>query len=301
MGGLKEVRIRIASTKSTRQITSAMKMVSASKLRKAQNAIISLRPYAAKLTEIMQNLSSSLEGSDEGVYANDRGDNKVLIVAISSNRGLCGGFNINVVKETISLIEDKFAAQYKKGNVKILALGKKAGDLLNSKGYTPDEINKEVFDNLTFENTVPVAEKLMQEFENKNYDKIFLVYNQFKNAAVQILRTEQFLPIAESEEHKEENKDKTADHQMQADYIFEPSKEEILEALVPKAIKLQLYKALLDSFAAEHGARMTAMHKATDNADELIKALNLAYNKARQAAITNEILEIVSGAEALNG
>jgi F-type H+-transporting ATPase subunit gamma len=301
MGGLKEVRIRIASTKSTRQITSAMKMVAASKLRKAQNAIISLRPYAAKLTEIMQNLNASLEGSDEGIYANDRGDHKVLIVAISSNRGLCGGFNINIVKETIALIEGRFSEQYKQGNVKILALGKKAGDLLTSKGYKPDEINKEIFDHLTFENSVPVAEKLMEQFVNKEYDKIFLVYNQFKNAAVQILKTEQFLPVTGSEEQKETPKQETGEHTMQADYIFEPNKEEILEALVPKAIKLQLYKALLDSFAAEHGARMTAMHKATDNADELIKALNLAYNKARQAAITNEILEIVSGAEALKG
>jgi F-type H+-transporting ATPase subunit gamma len=301
MGGLKEVRNRIASTKSTRQITSAMKMVAASKLRKAQNAIISLRPYAAKLTEIMQNLSASMDGSDEGVYAADRGDQKVLIVAITSNRGLCGGFNINVVKETINLIETKFDAQYKKGNVSVLALGKKGGDLLTSRGYAPERIDKDIFDDLTFENSVPLAEQLMQEFVNKDFDKIYLIYNQFKNAAVQILRTEQFLPVAESKEHKEKGSEKSSQHEMQADFIFEPSKAEILEALVPKAIKLHLYKALLDSFAAEHGARMTAMHKATDNADELIKALNLAYNKARQAAITNEILEIVSGAEALKG
>ena len=301
MGGLKEVRNRIASTKSTRQITSAMKMVAASKLRKAQNAIISLRPYAAKLTEIMQNLSASMDGSDEGVYAADRGDQKILIIAISSNRGLCGGFNINVVKETINLIETKFDTQYKKGDVSILALGKKGGDLLTSRGYAPGRIDKEIFDNLTFENSVPLAEQLMQEFVNKDYDKIYLIYNQFKNAAVQILKTEQFLPVAESEEHKEEQGAKSEQHEMQADFIFEPGKPEILEALVPKAIKLHLYKALLDSFAAEHGARMTAMHKATDNADELIKALNLSYNKARQSAITNEILEIVSGAEALKG
>jgi len=301
MGGLKEVRNRIASTKSTRQITSAMKMVAASKLRKAQNAIISLRPYAAKLTEIMQNLSASMEESDEGVYATDRGNQKILIVAISSNRGLCGGFNINVVKETINLIETKFDAQYKKGNVSILALGKKGGDLLTSRGFAPERVDKDIFDDLTFENSVPLAEQLMQEFVNKNFDKIYLIYNQFKNAAVQILRTEQFLPVAESEEHKEESADKQGHHELQADFIFEPSKAEILEALVPKAIKLHLYKAMLDSFAAEHGARMTAMHKATDNADELIKALNLSYNKARQAAITNEILEIVSGAEALKG
>ena len=301
MGGLKEVRNRIASTKSTRQITSAMKMVSASKLRKAQNAIISLRPYAAKLTEIMQNLSASMEESDEGVYATDRGNQKILIVAISSNRGLCGGFNINVVKETINLIETKFDAQYKKGNVSILALGKKGGDLLTSRGFAPERVDKDIFDDLTFENSVPLAEQLMQEFVNKDFDKIYLIYNQFKNAAVQILRTEQFLPVAESEEHKEKSAAKSGHHELQADFIFEPSKAEILEALVPKAIKLHLYKAMLDSFAAEHGARMTAMHKATDNADELIKALNLSYNKARQAAITNEILEIVSGAEALKG
>lgn len=301
MGGLKEVRNRIASTKSTRQITSAMKMVAASKLRKAQNAIISLRPYAAKLTEIMQNLSASMDGSDEGIYATDRGDQKILIVAISSNRGLCGGFNINMVKETINLIETKFSSQYKKGNVSILALGKKGSDLLTSRGYAPTQLNKEIFNHLTFENTVPLAEQLMQEFVNKDYDKIYLIYNQFKNAAVQILRTEQFLPVAESEEHKDENKSKTGQYELQTDFIFEPSKAEILEALVPKAIKLHLYKALLDSFAAEHGARMTAMHKATDNADDLIKQLNLTYNKARQAAITNEILEIVSGVEALKG
>ncbi len=301
MGGLKEVRNRIASTKSTRQITSAMKMVAASKLRKAQNAIIGLRPYAAKLTEIMQNLSAGMDGSDEGVYAADRGDQKVLIVAISSNRGLCGGFNINVVKETINLIENQFSSQYKKGNVSIVALGKKGGDLLTSRGYAPERIDKEIFNDLTFENSVPLAEEFMQEFVNKDYDKIFLIYNQFKNAAVQIIRTEQFLPVAESEEHKKDTREKAGQHEMQADFIFEPGKAEILEALVPKAIKLHLYKALIDSFAAEHGARMTAMHKATDNADELIKQLNLTYNKARQAAITNEILEIVSGAEALKG
>ncbi len=302
MGGLKEVRNRIASTKSTRQITSAMKMVAASKLRRAQNAIISLRPYAAKLTEIMQNLSASMDGSDEGVYAADRGEEKILIVAISSNRGLCGGFNINVVKETAGLIQKRFESQYKKGNVTIVAIGKKGGDLLKSRGYEPIRIEKDIFDNLTFENTVPLAEKIMEEFENKAYDKVFLIYNQFKNAAVQILRTEQFLPVAENQEPKDEGKQKAAhDTQIQADFIFEPGKAEILEALVPKAIKLSLYKALIDSFAAEHGARMTAMHKATDNADELIKQLNLTYNKARQAAITNEILEIVSGAEALKG
>ena len=294
MSGLKEVRIRIASVKSTRQITSAMKMVAASRLRKAQNAIISLRPYAAKLEEIMRNLSSSMDNSDEGKYADDRGDNKILLIAITSNRGLCGGFNINVVKEVVSLIDENYKDQYKKGNVKILAIGKKGEDLLKSKGYPVDESVNDIFEDLTFENSTRISEKLMKAFVNGDYDKIILVYNRFKNAAVQILQTEQFLPVTDNEDNGNVEEVKT-------DYIFEPSKKEILEALVPKAIKLKLFKALLDSFAAEHGARMTAMHKATDNATELLKDLNLSYNKARQAAITNEILEIVSGAEALKG
>jgi F-type H+-transporting ATPase subunit gamma len=294
MSGLKEVRIRIASVKSTRQITSAMKMVAASKLRKAQNAIITLRPYAAKLNEIMQNLTSNIESSGEGMYADDRGDNKILLVAITSNRGLCGGFNINVVKKVIELLNTEYEKQYKEGNVKILTIGKKGNDLLYSKGYKTVEQITDIFDNLTFDNSTAISEKLMNSFVNKEYDKIILVYNMFKNAAVQILQKEQFLPVAPSENVEEEKN-------INADYIFEPSKEEILEALVPKAIKLKLFKALLDSFAAEHGARMTAMHKATDNANELLKELNLSYNKARQASITNEILEIVSGAEALKG
>ena len=295
MSGLKEVRIRIASVKSTRQITSAMKMVAASKLRKAQNAIITLRPYAAKLNEIMQNLSSDLGDSDEGKYAVDRGEHKVLIVAITSNKGLCGGFNINVVKEVASLIQDKYNKQYKSGNVKIFSIGKKGEELLKSKGYKIEESMPEIFEQLTFENTVVIAEKLMKSFEDEEYDKIILVYNQFKNAAVQILQTEQYLPVVSDDKKSDESSE------ILSDYIFEPSKQEILEALVPKAIKLKLFKALLDSFAAEHGARMTAMHMATDNATELLKQLNLSYNKARQAAITNEILEIVSGAEALKG
>ncbi len=296
MSGLKEVRIRIASVKSTRQITSAMKMVAAAKLRKAQNAIVTLRPYAAKLNEIMQNLSSSLENnSGEGKYAEDRGEHKVLIVAITSNRGLCGGFNINVVKRVIALINEEYSEQYKKGNVKILSIGKKGDDLLKSKGYNTEKNISEIFEHLTFENTVPIAEDLMESFAKMEYDKIVMVYNRFKNAAVQILQTEQFLPVAAPEQEQD-----TAT-EIKPNYIFEPGKKEILEVLVPKAVKLKLFKALLDSFAAEHGARMTAMHKATDNATELLKELNLSYNKARQAAITKEILEIVSGAEALKG
>jgi F-type H+-transporting ATPase subunit gamma len=296
MPSLKEVRIRIASVKSTKQITSAMKMVSASKLRKAQNAILSMRPYASKLNEIMQNLSHDLEGSDEGVWADDRGDNRVLIITVTSNRGLCGAFNMNVVKEAVTLINEKYTSQLKTGKLDIMCIGKKGADTFKAWGYKPIEINDEIFDELTFENTVKIAERLMNDFLEKKYDKIIIVYNQFKNAAVQILQKEQFLPVAESEKNTLEKSREVA-----ANYIFEPNKEEILEALVPKTIKIQLYKALLDSHAAEHGARMTAMHKATENAEELLKSLNLSYNKARQAAITNEILEIVGGAEALKG
>lgn len=296
MPSLKEVRIRIASVKSTKQITSAMKMVSASKLRKAQNAILSLRPYAAKLHEIMQNLSHDLEGSNEGAWANDRGENKILLVTITSNRGLCGAFNSTVVKETVSLINNKYSEQYKSGNLDILCIGKKASDTLKAWGYQPSELITEIFDDLTFENSLVIAERLMQEFVEQKYDKIVLIYNQFKNAVVQVLQTEQFLPVTGSDAQEQE----VAEGQV-PNYIFEPGKEEILEELVPKTIKIQLYKALLDSFAAEHGARMTAMQQATDNAEELLKDLQLTYNKARQAAITKEILEIVSGAEALKG
>ena len=266
MPSLKEVRIRIASVKSTRQITSAMKMVSASKLRRAQNAIMSMRPYASKLQEIMSNLSHDMEGSDEGVWAEDRGDSKVLLVAITSNRGLCGAFNANVGKSAIRMINEKFSAQNKSGNVDILCLGKKGADVIKSAGFKPIETNTEIFDELNFENTTAIAEKLMQEFIEKKYDKIILIYNQFKNAAVQILQEEQYLPLTESDTEEEKNT-----KEVQANYIFEPNKGEILEALVPSSIKIQLYKALLDSHAAEHGARMTAMHKATENADDLLR------------------------------
>lgn len=296
MSSLKEVRIRIASVKSTKQITSAMKMVSASKLRRAQNAILSMRPYAAKLHEIMQNLSHDLEGSDEGVWADERGDHKILIIPITSNRGLCGAFNTNVVKEAAALINQQYSSQLKSGNLDIMCIGKKGADTMKAWGYKLKEVNSEIFDELTFENVVKIAESLMNDFLDKKYDRIIIVYNQFKNAAVQILQKEQFLPIAEAETAKSDRTNEVA-----ANYIFEPNKEEILEALVPKTIKIQLYKALLDSYAAEHGARMTAMHKATENAEELLKSLKLSYNKARQAAITNEILEIVGGAEALKG
>jgi F-type H+-transporting ATPase subunit gamma len=296
MASLKEVRVRIASVKSTRQITSAMKMVSASKLRRAQNAILNMRPYANKLREIMKNLSHDMENSSEGDYGVDRGSNKILIIPITSNRGLCGAFNANISKAAATLIHKEFQSQYDAGNVHIQCIGKKGADGLKSHGFKPDSINSALFDELNFENVVVIADQLMADFVAKKYDRIILIYNQFKNAAVQILQTEQLLPVAAAEAENQENI-----KQVQSNFIFEPNKEEILEALVPKTIKVQLYKAILDSFAAEHGARMTAMHKATENADELLKQLKLSYNKARQAAITNEILEIVGGAEALKG
>jgi len=296
MANLKEVRNRIASVKSTRQITSAMKMVSASKLRKAQNAVLTMRPYAVKLQEIMQNLSSSMEDSSESVFAKKREQKRVLLVVITSNRGLCGAFNVNVVKEAIHLLENELVTLHTRKNVDMMCLGKKGADLLKAKGFAVKEAQTEIFNELNFENATVIAEKLMNDFEEGSYDRIVLIYNQFKNAAVQILNIEDFLPVTE-----DKSAEASQTKSIQADYIFEPGKEEILKELIPKTLKIQLYKALLDSFAAEHGARMTAMHQATENATELIKNLNLSYNKARQAAITKEILEIVSGAEALKG
>jgi len=296
MANLKEIRTRITSVQSTMQITSAMKMVAAAKLRKAQNAVTTMRPYAAKLQEIMQDLSASLEGSNENVFTTAREPEKVLLVTITSNRGLCGAFNVNVVKEVVKHAEGTYASQLKKGQVDFFCIGKKGADILKSKGYHVRELETAVFDKLNFENVVPLAEKLMQEFTEGKYDKIVLFYNQFKNAAVQILQSEQFLPVVESapdETTKKEHK--------HVDYIFEPGKQEIITELIPKSLKVQFYKSLLDSFAAEHGARMTAMHQATDNATELLKDLKLTYNKARQASITNEILEIAGAAEALKG
>ena len=286
MANLKEIRNRITSIGSTMQITSAMKMVSAAKLKKAQDAITAMRPYSSKLTELLQNLSATLDSDAGGDYSEQREVSKALVVVITSNRGLCGGFNSSVIKETINTIEAKYA----NANVDVLTIGKKGNDIL-SKSYTVFESNNEIFDDLTFDNVAVIAEKLMDVFVDGSYDKIELVYNRFKNAATQITTVEQFLPIKPIEG------DSNAANQ---DYIFEPSKEEIVLELIPKSLKTQLYKAIRDSFAAEHGARMTAMHKATDNAKDLRDDLLLTYNKARQAAITNEILEIVGGAEALN-
>jgi len=285
MANLKEIRNRISSVKSTMQITSAMKMVSAAKLKKAQDAITAMRPYANKLTELLQSLSATLDADSGSKFANQREVNKVLIVAITSNRGLCGAFNTNIIKQSNNLINNVYAGK----QVDVLAIGKKGNDIL-SKTNTIIENRSDVFDDLTFENVAEIAEKLMNLFVNGSYDKIEIVYNKFKNAATQIVMTEQFLPIVPME----------SETTVQSDYIFEPSKEEIVEELIPKSLKTQLYKGIRDSFASEHGARMTAMHKATDNAGELRDSLTLTYNKARQAAITNEILEIVGGAEALN-
>lgn len=286
MPNLKEIRNRITSIGSTMQITSAMKMVSAAKLKKAQDAITAMRPYSSKLTELLQSLSATLDGDAGGAFSEQREVKKVLLVVITSNRGLCGGFNSSVIKETIRTKENT----YKDAEVSLLTIGKKGNDIL-SKSNKIIENRNDIFDDLTFDNVAQVAEKLMNLFVDGTYDKIELVYNRFKNAATQIVQVEQFLPIKPADKSTSSN----------LDYIFEPSKEKIVLELIPKSLKTQLYKAIRDSFAAEHGARMTAMHKATDNAKELRDELLLTYNKARQAAITNEILEIVGGAEALNG
>jgi F-type H+-transporting ATPase subunit gamma len=296
MGGLKEVRIRIASVKSTQQITSAMKMVAASKLRKAQNSILKLRPYAAKLREMLQNLSGSIENSTESKYSEAREPEKILLVVIASNRGLCGAFNSNIMKATIALIGEKYQTQFSRGNVSLITIGKRATEFFTKRNYKVIEHHDDFFDNLTFANISPFAEFLMQSFVNKEFDRIEIVYNQFKNAAVQKLVTEQFLPIVQ-----EQLQGSPPKNQAQADYIFEPDKETVVRELIPKTLRIQVFKAVLDSFAAEMGARMTAMQQATDNARELLRNLNISYNKARQNQITSELIEIVSGAEALNG
>ncbi|MEJ6547547.1 MAG: ATP synthase F1 subunit gamma [Flavobacteriaceae bacterium] len=283
MANLKEIRNRIASVSSTMQITSAMKMVSAAKLKKAQDAITAMRPYSDTLTDLLQSLSSNIESSDASKYALVRPEVKILLVAITSNRGLCGAFNTNIIKRTQQLAN----VTYVNASVSVMAIGKKAADIL---GKTLPIVANEsaVYEDLNYVNVSEIAERLMLDFSDGTYDKIILVYNKFKNAATQEVMTEQFLPIVP-----------VVGGSQEADYIFEPSKEEIVSELVPKALKTQLFKGIRDSFASEHGARMTAMHKATDNATEMRDQLKLTYNKARQASITNEILEIVGGAEAL--
>ena len=287
MANLKEIRSRITSVGSTMQITSAMKMVSAAKLKRAQDAIIQMRPYANKLTELLENLSASLDSSDGGVYAQNREIKNVLLVTVTSNRGLCGGFNAYILKKAKSLINE----EYSNANVSILSIGKKSSEHFQKNGFNVISSHDDLFGDLTFENVAEVAEDIMNHFVARDYDKVVLVYNQFKNAATQIIMAENFLPVQAAEN----------EGAVVGDYLFEPTKQEIVEQLIPKSLKTQLFKAVLDSHAAEHGARMTAMHKATDNASELRKELTLTYNKARQAAITAEILEIVGGAEALKG
>jgi F-type H+-transporting ATPase subunit gamma len=260
-------------------------MVSAAKLKKAQDAIVAMRPYSSKLTELLQNLSATLDGDTGGAYSTEREVSKVLLVVVTSNRGLCGGFNSSITKTVIKTVAEKYTDK----QVDVFSIGKKGGDVL-SKEYEIVSNRNDIYDDLTFDNVALIAENLMSLYVDGSYDKIELVYNQFKNAATQLPQVEQFLPIKPVE---------GGEAITNSDYIFEPSKIEIVEALIPKSLKTQLYKAIRDSFASEHGARMTAMHKATDNASELRDELLLTYNKARQAAITNEILEIVGGAEAL--
>ena len=289
MANLKETRNRITSIRSTMQITSAMKMVSAAKLKKATDAITQMRPYAEKLLEILENLTSGTEESSDGIYSSVRSEEKVLVVAVTSNRGLCGGFNSAITKECLSMVSGEYADK----NLSFLCIGKKGGEFLANKGLNVARTEIEIFNDMSFENVANIAEQVMAEFVEGQYDKVILVYNQFRNAAVQDVQNEQFLPLVASES---ENLSFNS-----IDYIYEPNKEDIVTELVPKSLKTQFYKAILDSIAGEHGARMTAMHKATDNAKDLADKLTLQYNKARQAAITTEILEIVGGAEALNG
>ena len=294
MANLKAIRVRISSVKSTRQITSAMKMVSAAKLRRAQDKIVRLRPYVGKLQEILAGLSQSLADAEvENVYGRVSDPEKILIVVITSNRGLCGAFNTNVIKETRRIISEKYPDQYRKGNLQILTIGKKGFDYFRKQQVKllPDQNN--LLNNLTFDNVALVADAIMGSFVSGEYDRVELVYNQFKNAAVQNLTNELFLPVVAIAKGKALPE--------VVDYIYEPDQETIVKDLIPKSLKIQFYKAVLDSFVAEHGARMTAMHKATDNATTMIRELTLQYNKARQSAITNQILEVVSGAEALRG
>ena len=294
MANLKAIRIRITSVKSTRQITSAMKMVSAAKLRKAQDKIVRLRPYANKLHELLVNLSYSLSDSEvENVYGRVSSPEKVLLVVITSNKGLCGAFNSNVIKETRRIITEKYSDQANKGGLQILTIGKKGYDYFRKQNVKMLPEQNNLVHDLTFDKINMAAEQIMKSYTTLEFDRVELIYNQFKNAAVQNLTNEVFLPV----ETMPADKIKTPP----SDYIYEPSQEEIIKELIPKSLKIQFYKAVLDSYVAEHGARMTAMHKATDNATGMVRDLTLQYNKARQATITNQILEVVSGAEALRG
>jgi len=293
MANLKEIRTRITSVKTTRQVTSAMKMVSAAKLKKAQDAIMQIRPYAGKLSELLSSLSSALENSEDSTYTVQRIPEKVLIILVSSNRGLCGGFNSYIAKKAISLAKTTYGKQLKSGHLDFLVVGKQGDKVLRSFHIQSVGDKNYLFDNLTFDPVSEVVQSLLTDFATAKYDRIELVYNKFINAASQELVSEQFLPVLPA--------DKSTTKSGNLNYIYEPSLEYIVEVLIPRSLKIQFYKALLDSNAAEHGARMTAMHKATDNATELINELTLTFNKARQAAITNAILEVTNGSEALSG
>ena len=289
MAGIKEIRTRIASVTNTQKITSAMKMVSAAKLRKAQQAVQQMRPYAEKLQEILHTITAQLSETDSNnIYATVRPENTVAIVAIASNSGLCGGFNSNISKAVVSLCKE-----YSHAQVQVFAVGKKVRDGLKSRGVVPHKILIDIYDDLSYENVSELATELMDLFAQTKIDKVILVYNSFRNAATQIVTEQQFLPIIQTEINTSEN--------FSNDYIFEPTKEYIVTELIPRSLKIQFFSAMLDSYASEHGARMTAMHKATDNAGDLLRDLRIQYNKARQASITNEILEIVGGANALKG
>lgn len=290
MANLKEVRTRIESVNSTKQITSAMKMVAASKLRKSQNAILALRPYAEKFSEILERLTAN--GQQSMVNGQQPTVNRVLIIPLSSNKGLCGVFNANVIRETINLIKNEYQDLLDNNRLDILCVGSKVEETLKFKKYPVVGNENVLLDDLTYENAASFAERLMKDFEDKKYDKIVFVYNQFKNAATQVLVTEQFLPVISQQSTGNSQ-------QSEVDYIYMPNKEDIFNVMLPKSLKMQVYKILLDSFASEQGARMISMTQATDNATELLKELNLSYNKARQSAITNELVEIVSGANAL--
>jgi F-type H+-transporting ATPase subunit gamma len=291
MANLKEIRQRISSVKSTRQITSAMKMVSAAKLKKAQDAITQIRPYASRLHEVIRQVGDAVSDKNASPLTDQRDPERVLIVVITANRGLCGGFNSNIVKATIEWVNGHYPVQKQKGQVDLLFVGKKGGEILKSKGWGIWPYLNELIDKPAFVKTETLAETLIQQFTEGKYDRIDLIYNQFKNAATQTLAIEQYLPV--------ESADQTDGTTTPPFFIFEPDLESLVRSLIPEALKVQLHKALLDSVASEHGARMTAMHQATDNATDMIRNLTLDYNKARQAAITNELIEIVAGAESL--
>ena len=293
MANLKEVRNRISSVGSTMQITSAMKMVSASKLRRAQNSVIALRPYSSLLSKVISNIMEDETELMESPYGRNKKTDKVLLLVLTSNKGLCGGFNANIIKETKKVFE-RISQEDKYIKVDIISCGKKSSEFfLKQKGIDVIKTYDSIWDDLTFEKATLITEEIMKMFINHQYDRVEVVYNKFKNASTQLISQETFLPLKSLNEDKEK--------QISKFYIFEPSREEIIYNIIPQALKIQLFRCFLDSFAAEHGARMTAMHKATDNAQNLLKELKLSYNKARQAAITNEIIEISSAAEALNG